>query len=207
MKSPGATAFPLRWPDSWPRTPVHRRTRSKYKQTAASAQQHLLGELSRLGARNVIVSTNVPLRRDGTHYVDDGNFEDPGCAVYWSDKRGEHVMACDRWVKVYENEYAISVAIESLRAIERSGATQILDRAFAAFGQLPPAESTRRVVPWFEVLDLPESALPALSLPMVEAKYRELAAKAHPDRGGTVEAMAVLNRAIEEARQHYGKGG
>lgn len=204
MSKQTATAFPLRWPDSWPRTPMHKRGRSKYKQTAASALDHLRGALGRLNARQVIISTNVPLRRDGTHYVDDGNFDDPGTAVYWTDNRGEHVMACDRWTKVYENEYAISVAIEALRTIERSGATQILDRAFAAFGALPPATGAPRVVPWFEVFDFPEALLKSLSLPMVEARYRELAAKAHPDKGGTVEAMAALNSAIAQARRHYG---
>jgi hypothetical protein len=38
---------------------------------------------------------------------------------------------------------------------------------------------------------------------MVEARYRELAAKRHPDRTGNGDAMVELNAARDQAREHY----
>jgi DnaJ-class molecular chaperone len=60
------------------------------------------------------------------------------------------------------------------------------------------------VRPWWEVFEIPKEAVVALSVGMVEARYRELAAKFHPDRGGNPEAMTELNRARDDARKHYG---
>jgi hypothetical protein len=98
----------------------------------------------------------------------------------------------------------IGLAIDGLRAIDRAGATQILERAFTAFGALPPAPDVAPKRPWWEALGLPKEALSFATLAMVEAQYRELAAKAHPDRGGSPAALVELNQAREEARQHFG---
>jgi curved DNA-binding protein CbpA len=47
------------------------------------------------------------------------------------------------------------------------------------------------------VLDLPDGTTAAA----IDAAYRELAATAHPDRGGSDAAMARLNLARDQARQ------
>jgi hypothetical protein len=41
-------------------------------------------------------------------------------------------------------------------------------------------------------------------LGVVEDMYRRLARERHPDNGGSHDAMAELNRAIEEARKALG---
>ena len=53
--------------------------------------------------------------------------------------------------------------------------------------------------PWWRVLGF-ESGPPA-SLCAAETRFRQLAAAAHPDRGGSVDAMQRLNRARAEARR------
>jgi hypothetical protein len=202
-------AFPLQWPEGWARTVPHKRARARYKLTPESALKHLLDELRRLGAFSsaIVVSTNVPLRRDGLPYAGVRPPEDPGVAVYWSTRAfKDRVIACDKWDRVHDNIHAIGLAIEGLRAMERAGATQILDRAFAAFGALPPSSQAEVIRPFWEVFEIPQTTLAVLSLAMVEARYRELAAKAHPDKGGSDAAMAELNRAREDARRHYGGG-
>lgn len=112
-------------------------------------------------------------------------------------------MACDRWLEVHENIRAIGLAVEGLRAIDRAGASQILERAYTAFGALPAAESAPILRPWWEVLGFPENALGALSLAVVDARYREIAAKVHPDKTGDDVALRELNAAREAARAHY----
>ena len=46
--------------------------------------------------------------------------------------------------------------------------------------------------------------LPSAPREVVEAAYRALALKYHPDRGGNAEIMANLNRAIEIIRKERG---
>lgn len=202
-----ADTYPLQWPQGWPRTPGHKRTKSRYKVNAQQAAKGLLEAVQRLGAirDSVVVSTNVRPQSFANHSTV-RPIDDPGVAVYWATRtNGERVIACDRWISVYENVHAIELAVEGLRSIERAGASQILERAFSAFGALPasPEEAPRR--PWWEVFGFTHAMLEVLSLAVVEARYRELAAKAHPDRTGTEAAMVELNQAREEAKAHYGR--
>lgn len=202
-----AEAFPLCWPEGWARTPAHRRRRAPYKMTPDAATQHLVGELSRLGAikSTVVISTNMPLRRDGLPYSGIKPPEDPGVAVYWSTQAfKDRAIGCDKWDKLHDNIHAIGLAIAALRAIDRAGASQILERAFTAFGALPASSAAPIVRSWWEVFGFPQTIIGSLSMPMVEARWRELAAKNHPDRGGSAEAMTELNQAREQAKAHYG---
>jgi hypothetical protein len=200
-----ANAYPLQWPEGWPRTQYRRS--SAYKISIDKAVDELMQSLTKLGAQkgSMVLSSNVPPRNAlGTPRNDGQTVNDPGVAVYWTTKaHGERVMACDRWSSVRENVRAIGLAVDGLRSIERAGATQILDRAYSAFGALPAAANVPVERPWWEVLALPKEALQFATLAMVEAQYRELATKAHPDRGGSDAAMAGLNRAREQARAHF----
>lgn len=184
-----ARAFPLQWPDGWARTASLARRRAPYKVTPQKATDELLWSLQRLGAdrRTVVLSTNVPVRRDGLPYANASAPDDPGVAVFWHDpKLGERVIACDKWREVHDNVRAIGLALEGLRAMERAGATQILERAFSAFGALPAASAVPVKRPWWEVLEFPEALLGHLTMPVVEARYRELAAKVHLIRNGAL---------------------
>lgn len=199
-----ADAYPLQWPDGWKRTPLTQRRRSVYKVTPDRATRQMLHSIKLLGGRSIAVSSNVEVRRDGLPYANQRIPNDGGAAVYWTDKEGhERVMACDRWLYVWENIHAIGLALEGLRAIERAGATQILERAFTAFGALPasPDETPKRK--WWDVLEIPEAFISALSLAMVKAKFRELAAALHPDRTGNPDSMVELNAAMAEAEEHF----
>lgn len=201
-----ANAYPLQWPEGWART-LHRRS-APYKVTLDRAYDELQRSLKLLGALpgSVVVSSNVPPRNAfGTPRNDGATVDDPGVAVYWNTKdHSERVVACDKWNTVRDNVRAIGLALEHMRGMDRAGATQIFDRAYQAFGALPAAAAAPVARPWWEVLEIPKAMIGALSLAMVEARYRELATKAHPDRGGSEGAMSELNRARGEAREHYG---
>jgi hypothetical protein len=184
-------AYPLSWPEGWPRA-KHRKV-SPYKVSTDSALESLLGDLRLMGARNVIVSSNVPLRRDGTMYRGDHSesaMPDPGVALYWDDRQGNpRVIACDVWRTVRENVRALGMAIEYLRGLERCGASSILERAFAGFARLPAAADCWSVLGFSGRVARHE----------VDARYRELARKHHPDRGGDHQQMARINAAYQEA--------
>ena len=82
-------AYPLTWPDGWPRRKPHQRNRSKYEVTFLRARDELVRELNAGRARHVVISTNIPLRRDGLPLANMREPEDPGVAVYWDDKAGK----------------------------------------------------------------------------------------------------------------------
>ncbi len=75
-------------------------------------------------------------------------------------------------------------------------------RAFQAFGALPAAAAAPVTRPWWEVLNFPQDWIAGLTPPLIEARFRELALEAHPDRGGSDAAMAELNRAKADALAH-----
>jgi hypothetical protein len=201
-----AEAFPLQWPEGWTRTPDSDRRRAPYKTEPGRIVQNLRDELRRLGAVGAyVISSNIQLRRDGLPAADSRNPMDPGVAVYWSTETfKDRMIACDKWERAFDNMHAIALAIEAMRAIDRAGATQVVERAFSAFGALPASNSATKVRPWWEVLGFREDMLGALSVEVVDARFRELAKKAHPDKGGSEAAMSELNYARLHARKHYG---
>jgi hypothetical protein len=90
-------AYPLTWAAMYPRTPRAQRESARFEVSFSTARDELLNELRLLGATNVIISSNVPLRRDGLPYANFREPEDPGVAVYFKWRQKPYVMRCDRW--------------------------------------------------------------------------------------------------------------
>lgn len=198
-------AYPLCWPDGWPRRKSYQRNRSRYEVTFARARDELQRELAAGRCKHIVISTNVPLRRDGIPLANMREPEDPGVAVYWDDKNGKaRVIACDVWSTVRENLRAVGLAYASLRQIERTGASELLERAFQGFARLPAApnnESDCWSVLGEDLRPKPGDWTPA---PRVIERYRELARKNHPDHGGSSAKMAEINRAYHQAIKELG---
>lgn len=197
-------AYPLAWPDGWPRTPEYRRSAtSRFSTTLDRARRQLLDEMHRLGAAGVVISTNLPLRADGQARSDVARYKigDPGVAVYFVLRRKRMVMARDAYANVYDNLRSIGHAIAHLRGLDRHGGAQMMERAFEGFAALPPPTGTPRARAWREVLGLNGLDGPAFAvLAGAEAAYRTQARAAHPDSGGSHDHMAELNTAIAAAR-------
>jgi hypothetical protein len=200
------SAFPLAWPDGYARA-KHRKD-SPYKVSTEVALTDLLDELRLMGAKHVIVSSNVPLRRDGTMYRGDHSesaMPDPGVAVYWDTKDGRPLVApFDGWRTVRENVRAVGLTIAAFRAIERAGAIQLLERAYTGFARLPaPADCWKTLGLDGAAL---RQALPELSRAAVNAAHRNLARHNHPDHGGSTDQMSAINTARDEALRQIGAG-
>ncbi len=188
------TAYPLAWPPTIPRTET--REFSPFRVSQEQALNELLDELRRFGARDIVISTNIPLRRDGLPYAAARNREpdDPGVAAWFTVLGNRRVIACDRWLTVGGNIRAIDQTIFAIRGIERWGTGWMRDAAFAGFAALGPGSSP--APHWCAVLDVPCDA----TLEQIEAAYRQLARRHHPDNGGDEAAMAKLNEAVAQAR-------
>lgn len=199
----GVAAFPLYWPLQHPRA-KHRRD-ARFLVDFSTARAQLLRELDLLRARNIVLSTNLPLRRDGLPGVPDREPVDPGVAVYfsrWADGGLKpYVIACDQFTRVRWNLRAIGATIEALRSIERHGTTSMLEQAFSGFAALPPAPTADKSW-WRNVLGLDPSA--RIDADAVRAAYRELARLNHPDVGGSTAKMAEINMAYQSALREIG---
>jgi len=184
-------AHPLYWPEGRTRTPKHKRQLSRFKTGFAIAVRQTNEELRRLGAKNVIISTDVPLRRDGLPLASAKTPEDTGAAIYFEYSGKQMCFACDRWNKVGDNIYAVAKTIEAMRGIERWGTGDMVKAAFTGFLALPPASD------WRNILGNPST------LSEAESAYKALVRENHPDTGGSNELMAELNRAREMARIEF----
>ncbi len=182
-------AYPLQWPEGWPK--ARRREESRFKISFANARDELFYEIHRLGGSLPVLSTNVELRRDGLPYANRAPFGSPGVAVYFTRKKHQMCFACDKYYKIQDNIQAIRKTIEALRGIERWGASDMMERAFAGFEQLPDQSGGA----WWAILGVSESA-PASD---VKEAYKRLRSEHHPDRPtGSNEQFDRIQKAWTE---------
>lgn len=159
----------------------------------STATNQLYRELNLLGARKVILSTNIELRLDGLPYSNRRAPQDSGAAVYFDLRGKATVLACDRWNKVEHNVWAIVKHIEALRGQQRWGVGSV-EQAFAGYAQL---EAKTEPSCW-DILGIPAFGATADT---INAVFRVKAKSAHPDLGGSSEEFQKLNQARDTALQ------
>jgi len=212
-----ATRYPLAWPRGWIRTKTWRAAmfsknprktngagimwRQREGLSVGDGLARLAGELRRLGARQVVISSNLRTNLDGTITSKQAKvLEDPGVAVYFRLHDQPRVLACDRWTSAADNMAAIAAHISAIRAQDRYG-VGTLDQAFAGYAALPPVGGTQGG-DWRAELDFKPGDTP-ITLDVVEARYRALLKQRHPDQGGTHDAVVRLNLARDAARAYF----
>jgi len=189
-------AYPLRWVEGRPRTASRKEALWRHEgrpMTLTVARKRLgtqIGAMTKPGQTfrvlDMVLSTNIRFTQSGARdqNVSRRDPDDPGVAFYFTLDKRPHVLACDRWSTVQDNIAAIAAHIEALRGQERWGVAD-LRQAFAGHVALPAPEQ------WWQVLGVK----PGASRDEIQAAYRQLALKAHPDTGGSPQAMTRLNLA------------
>lgn len=190
-------SYPLAWPPAWPRSKSPQSAR--FKVSMGESVSSLYDELDRLGASNVVVSSNMRLRLDGRPLADQRRLDDEGVAVYFSLKGAQQCIPCDKWSTVKDNVRAVALTIQALRGLERWGAKEMVNAAFQGFKALPESiimgEHTSRA--WWEVLQVAQTA----DIEVIEGAYKKLLMKAHPDIGGSDFAFQELQNAYKQAKE------
>lgn len=206
--------FPLQWPEGWKRTAIRSKSKFGHKGSGqvslSNALFFLREELQRLGARNAVITSDLPTRNDGLPYAD-GRATDPGIAVWFVLDGHERVFACDKWKSAAENMQSIALSIEAMRGLTRWGASDIVTRAFTGFSALPPgsgddgaaAPPPKPVRTWRQVFGVEafETLGPDDLLAVVRGRHRAQIKTAHPDAGGSHDLAAELNAALAEAER------
>jgi hypothetical protein len=192
-------AFPLHWPQGWPRTPHYKRETGSFKADNWRVIQDLQREIRLLGGGHIVITSNVAVRQDGLPYADSlrRKIDDPGLAAYFLRKGKQMVFACDRYDSPIKNARAIALTIAAIRGIERWGATSMLERSLSAFEALPPPDDWRKTLGY-------RPGEPVAGPAQIAQRYRDLAQKAHPDLGGSNDAMARLTAARDAALKDIG---
>lgn len=146
--------FPLVWPDHIPRTPTHDRAYGGFMVTPEKATRDLLKEVRLARGSDLIISTNIPVRRDGMPYASAKEPMDPGVAVYFTRKGKTICIPCDSFDRVWKNIRAIGLSIADMRGPEARGCAVLTDQAFTGFLALPAPSALR----WHHVLGVSPSA-------------------------------------------------
>jgi hypothetical protein len=182
-----ATAYPLTWPQQFPRNKCREDGRFKtvLPNAIKNVQRSLQGFAHDSGKnlKNIVISSNVTLGADSP--------ADPGVAVWFEWDGLQVCIPVDRYRSVASNLQAIHHILEARRVELRHGTLALVRATFTGFLSLPAPEGKH----WSDVLALPRDAKRA----DVDGAYRRLASQRHPDKGGSDAAFAELNAAREVA--------
>ncbi len=188
-------SYPLQWPAGYVQTPRTSRIYSRFKSTVERARDFIIHEIRRMEGTDVIISTNVPVNKYGELRGDYPNsrLDNTGAAVYFKLKGKDVVICCDTYIKLVDNLTAIGKTIENLRAIDRWGVSDFLERAFTGFKGLPEQAGTETKDCW-EILGI----APNSSQDAVKAAWKALVKIHHPDNGGSHDRMTEINNAYSQ---------
>lgn len=194
-------AYPLSWPVGWPRSKSRKSaqfTRYKNRLDVSDGANRVFAELEKLKVKlsDIVISTNIKPGLGSRSLTRADQVSDPGAAVYWNDKQGRpRVMAIDLYDRVADNLAAIAATLEAMRAIERHGGAEILERAFTGFQALPAPGAVR---PWSEVLGFKPGSI--ITREEVEIAYKRLRSLHHPDKpGGNADQFNQVQQAYKQA--------
>lgn len=198
-------AYPLVWPEGWPRTPAGKQTDGRYHfkkvsfrdgqrkpYTFAEARDALMEEARRMGGGAIVLSTNYQISNaTGLPRADRRAPDDTGVAIYFTRKGKPLVMACDRYTRAEENMNSLRLALDAMRQLERHGGGLMAEKAFTGFAALPAPPK------WWEILGVP----PHADADEISRAYRSKAKRVAADQG----ALRELNLARDAARKHIGE--
>lgn len=182
--------YPLVWPDGLPRT--ERKVASQFRTSLAGAIKNVQKSLTAFGGDTGRAVSNIAV----TSNVGGIAFETPkdtGVAIWFDWEGAQRCIAVDRYPKVEDNLQAIHHILEARRTEMRHGGLHIVRQTFKGFMALPAPEGAK---PWREVLGLSGP----VTAKDIDQAYRAKAAAAHPDKGGSADAMLLLNRARAEGK-------
>ena len=198
-----ASAYPLHWPEGWSRS--KRPSKSQFKTSLSGSLNNVNKSLEMFAKdsghkiENVLISSNVTLGQQRPN--------DAGVAVYFSWDGISTCIAVDRYATCEENLQAIHHCIEAERVKLRHGGINLVRAAFRGYAALPPGTGGRSVEDWRKVFDVTEAIHNSTgALAHVEKRYKQLAAKYHPDKpGGDPVEFDWITKCRDWARKDLSK--
>lgn len=187
-------AYPLYWPEGWARTESYKRKRARFgDRSVHMARRVLVDEVRRFGGKDLIISSNLELRLDGNPRSGQRQPSDVGVAIFFKRDDIDMSLACDIYLTVEDNLWALCRTLDALRQIERDGSPALINRAFKGFAALPDPDAKA----WWEVLNVAKTA----TNEEIKRVYFNLARQYHPDNKetGNVDLFRQVQQAYELA--------
>lgn len=191
-------SYPLQWPNGFPRTEKWEKSVNhsfKIGLTMQEALTFLYDELNELSVSKAMLFTDYENIEQPRAIRRIGN--DNGAALRIEINNRIYQLACDRWVAIEQNIYALHLALRNLRSIVLWGVGNV-ENVFGGYavtnhGQTAP--SARPMAPvmeeWREMLGLG----PTATLDDAQAVYRRRAKNVANNQ----EELMKLNLAMDEA--------
>lgn len=190
-------AYPLTWPETMPRQKL--REGGKFRTSLSAALKNVEGSLRAFGRDSGKNVTGIVLSSNFTLGV--SKPADPGVAVWFVWDGLQVCIPVDRYSSVEANLQAIHHIIEARRVELRHGTLALVRATFSGFAALPAPGAKRS---WREVLGFNAERPGAITSERIDGAFRLCAKKAHPDAGGSDDAMAELNQARADALKEIG---
>jgi hypothetical protein len=188
----GIPPYPLSWPDGVPRT--ERKAASQFRTSLSAALKNVRGSLQ-LFAKDSGKEVGDIVLSSNAGGLEVGQPKDTGVAAWFDWDGQQRCIAVDRYPNVEDNLQAIHHIIEARRTEMRHGGLHVVRQTFKGFTALPAPPGRKS---WREILKITATNV---SRADIDEAYRRQAATAHPDKGGTTDKMAELNRARAEAKE------
>lgn len=185
-------ASPLQWPNGWARTEHPKQSRFD-NPTIAKSSSEIENEMRLFGGTDLIISSDLRLKKDGMPYSNQCEPDDQGVAVYFTWDGVQKVIACDTFNRIACNLWAVAKTINAMRGIDRWGCSEIINKAFTGFEALPEKHSQE----WWEVLGVSKNATEK----EVKSAYRKMSKKYHPDKTGESEKFLQIKEAYENSKK------
>lgn len=147
-------------------------------------------EIRLLGATDIVLATNHPVRRDGRLAAVIRRMDDPGAAEYFTLDGKQMALAQDQFWRLKDYIRSLALAVEGMRWMKRHGGDRMAARAFDGFVALPGPDPIRTC---WETLGVEKDAPPDV----VRSAYRRLIREAHPDAGGRTADQRRIRRRKE----------
>lgn len=188
----------LQWPAEWPRTTNPKRS-AFADRTLLQSIDNLRGELRKFGAKNIIVTVDFELRRDGEPASRVQKGWDQAVTVYFEKGDAKLLIPCDQYDFMPDNVHAICLCVEAYRSLERHCGGNILTGAMQGFAAIESRSSRRG---WWDILECSKNATPA----EIRTAYSKLVLTHHPDHGGDGEKLLEINDAYQDAMEAVNRG-
>lgn len=183
-----------------PTPPKGGRRHSPFKASWTRVLDDLEREMRHLGAKDIIIEAETTLdwiRNDGWPYSS-AKFSGPSIAISFTSKHGPMRFECGTYWDWQDNIRAVGLTLESLRAVDRYGATKTAEQ-YRGFSALP---ASIQGAEWLSVEDamrflckVGDGELLSVLPKDLRQVYHFAAKKAHPDAGGSEQLMDKVNRA------------
>jgi len=221
---PANVEFTFRPIQQWDQ-PRREKETCRFRSTAGQTQNDLKCELAAIGVDECVIQADLDesqIRNDGMPYASAKFKSDRVIISFDHPEQGSVSFPCDTYDGFWNNVRGIVKTMESLRAVDRYGVTKN-SQQYTGWKQLP---SNAIVLQDFRsVEDAAGFIVEHVSEcffgdeteqekcdyilddhTMLKSAYRDASMRCHPDKGGSDQAMAKLNRARDMIIKHTKRG-